>query len=32
MGPIIPGNASEGYCAVRLDDGRIIIMSNLGGI
>ena len=32
MGPNIPGNNSEGYCAVRLDDGRIMIMSSTRGI
>ena len=33
MGPHIPGDTSEGYyCAVRMDDGRIMIMSSTRGI
>ena len=32
MGPDIPGDTSEGYCAVRLDNGRIMIMSSTRGI
>lgn len=32
MGPNIPGGTSEGYCAVRLDNGRIMIMSSTRGI
>ena len=32
MGPNIPGDTSEGYCAVRLDNGRIMIMSSTRGI
>ena len=31
MGPHIPGDTSEGYCAVRMDDGRVMIMSSTRG-